>query len=504
MLRRWVFFTLFIGIILLAVFLRFYSLDLRVFHHDEAAVGYFTYKLFKEGTYSYNPAFHGPFMYYSTSAVFQLLGDSDYTSRILPALLGEGMLLLVFTLRNRIGDLGVLISAWFFAVSPSFLYYSRFFREDIPMAFFTLAFVVFGVKYFEYRPSSLRILYLILGATALALAAGTKENAYITIAIFISFGFLYVVREKACSIKKSTLLEILVFLLIFFLSFSLLYTGKPFELEGMGNAVTKAIAHWYEMHSIARIGGPPFFYFPLLALYELPILIFGLLGIKHFYAKDNLLITFLSYWALTSLIIYSYLQEKVPWLIVHMLLPLTIIAGAYLGEILPLRNHRKRAVLFGVLILASTYSLSSSILLNYNNYTDPAEPMIQAAQPPQKFKELLTKIYEVASQYNGKSTEIRITDSELNTQFLWYLRRYNNVYYNTDINSSLNSPLIVVHDVDAEKIQNRLPDYGRLDSAKMSWYWFQPGDITLNYILKRKMNRAPDEYRVVLFYREKG
>ncbi|MFZ3060347.1 MAG: hypothetical protein WA102_11515 [Candidatus Methanoperedens sp.] len=43
-------------------------------------------------------------------------------------------------------------------------------------------------------------------------------------------------------------------------------------------------------------------------------------------------------------------------------------------------------------------------------------------------------------------------------------------------------------------------DYERLDSAKMSWYWFAPSDVTLNYLLYRKMDRPPGEYRVVLFY----
>lgn len=70
--KNFALYVIFILIIVLAFFLRFYRLDERIFHHDEAAVGYFTYKLFNNGIYSYDPSFHGPFMYYVTAEIFRL------------------------------------------------------------------------------------------------------------------------------------------------------------------------------------------------------------------------------------------------------------------------------------------------------------------------------------------------------------------------------------------------------------------------------------------------
>jgi hypothetical protein len=70
--------------------------------------------------------------------------------------------------------------------------------------------------------------------------------------------------------------------------------------------------------------------------------------------------------------------------------------------------------------------------------------------------------------------------------------------------------LIIAHDgdeneSDASIVKRHLrSDYDRLDSAKMSWYWFKPSDITLDYILFRKMDREPSEYRVVLFSKPKS
>ena len=186
-----------------------------------------------------------------------------------------------------------------------------------------------------------------------------------------------------------------------------------------------------------------------------------------------------------------------------------MIAAVYLGEILPrldLRSIKGAAVVI-FLLLASSLMVHSSLLLNYETYTDPAEPMIQASQPPQKFSEVITKISEISSQYRNQSTEIQITDVNLETQFLWYGRHYPNIKWRVDLDDELNAPLIVVHDSDenvteADVMQRNLgSDYIRLDSAKMSWYWPKLSDLTPEYILWRKMDRPPSEYRFALFYK---
>jgi uncharacterized protein (TIGR03663 family) len=574
----------FILIIIIAFFLRLYRLDERVFHHDEAAVGYFTYKLFHDGIYSYDPSFHGPFMYYVTAEVYRRMGDSIYSSRLLPALFGAAMIFLLIPLRKYIGNTGVIISAFFLALSPSFLYYSRFYREDIFIAFFSLLMLVCAVKYAEKygeeKYSILRIFYLFLAAISLATMAALKENAYIAMALILFYLFLLFIREKGyrgliakmkMSDKKllTVVLESIFFIFVFLIAFSLYYTGKPLELHGMYSAFEKAVTHWYEMHRIERIGGPYYFYLPIMALYELPVLVFGVIGMVYYGCRgkanekiltvflaywvivdimyyisglyphrffptayipssivilfplliygiisvlksSNVFIAFLTYWALANLFVYSYIQEKVPWLVLNFLLPLVIIASVYLGEILPRLNLKSKAgaatIIF--LVLSSSYFAYSSIFLNFYDYTNPAEPMIQAAQPPQKFSLFINKISEISRQYQNQSTEVQVTDNEMETQLLWILRHYGNVRWRVSIDTVLDAPLIVVHDSDDKNepniVKSRLrSDYERLDSAKMSWYFFEPSDITLNYLLYRKMDRPPGEYRVVLFYQPK-
>ncbi|NMG82983.1 MAG: TIGR03663 family protein [Methanosarcinales archaeon] len=495
-----------------AAVLRFLELDLRVFHHDEAAVGYFAYRLFSEGVYSYDPSFHGPFLYYATAFLYGVLGDSVFSSRVLPAITGVLIIPLIFCLRRYIGRSGVFIAGFLFAVSPSFVYYSRFFRNDIIVVFFILATFICALKYLD----SGKMVFAAAAGSLLALSAASKENTYIYITIFISY-FIFVSMLEFLTRKPISLINLLkhhftgisVGAACFFMVYAIFYTDFFTNPSGI-LAYKSAISHWHQMHQVERIAGPVYFYIPLLLLYELPIVIFAISGtiyyvLLHRLDKFNL---FLIYWSVASLLAYSYLGEKVPWLILHILLPMTLLAASFLNEIIASlhnRNIKIKRVFEAVFAISLLLFVFSSFQLNYDHFTDTAEPLIQAAQPPQEFQQLIDTIDVVALQYDGYDTNIQATDKSIETQFLWYLRHYKKVHWNVSLNSTLDSPIIVVHDVDSTRVENKLDrSYLRLDSAKMGWYWFKTSDITPGYILFRNMNRPPEEYGVVLFYRDKN
>lgn len=590
---------LFFLIIILAFFLRIYHLDERVPHQDEAAVGYITYKLFNDSSYSYDPAFHGPFMYYVTSETYRRLGDTVYASRLLPAILGASMILLLIPLRKYLGNSGMLFAGFFFALSPSFLYYSRFYREDIFISFFTMLALVCAVKYAEAIDkgrhsisfSNLhfiagypieRIFYLALGGISLSFMAALKENAYITMALITLFMFLFFIRERYLRslidkmIKPDTkfitlIAEGIFLILVILVVFSLFYTGNILDIAGMKIAVEKAISHWYEMHRIQRLGGPYFFYLGIIALYELPVLVFGIMsmfhhgfggrkkgklliilllywmavGVMYLISKNysfadrflpasylqpsiiillpllllgiigvlyirNLFFAFLTYWVLTNFFVYSYVQEKVQWLVLNPLLPLIIICSAYLGEVLPGLKIRSRvgALTIIFLMVSSLFFVNSSIQLNFINYANTTEPIVQASQAPQNFSEFVTKMFEISSQYSNESTRVQVTDETLETQLLWYTRHYPNVEWKVSKDARFDAPLIMTRNSDGNETEadimqfNLGSDYIRLNSTRMSWYRFRPSDLTPEFILFRKMNRPPDnEHRFALFYK---
>ena len=65
-----------------AVFLRFFWLELKPLHHDEGVNGYFLTALFREGNYKYDPTnYHGPDLYYISLAFSKVFGLNTWSVR---------------------------------------------------------------------------------------------------------------------------------------------------------------------------------------------------------------------------------------------------------------------------------------------------------------------------------------------------------------------------------------------------------------------------------------
>ena len=114
----------------------------RPFHHDESQDAYFSYLFRKTGDYEYNPLLHGPLRFYLTGLMYVLFGDSNFTARLAPALMGASMIPMCWLLRRLLGRGAAFFAALLFAFGPSYLYFSRFAREDIYIAAITLALLI--------------------------------------------------------------------------------------------------------------------------------------------------------------------------------------------------------------------------------------------------------------------------------------------------------------------------------------------------------------------------
>ncbi len=183
---------LYLAIFAIAFALRTWDLGARALHHDESIHAQWSWRL-AHGDYRHDPVFHGPFYYHVQGLVFFLFGASDYTSRLSAALFGSAMLALPLFLRSRLGAVGTLSAVALIAFSPTLVYYSRFFREDIYMAFFTLAMVVCMWRYVEDG----RDRWLYGFAVALTCAITSKELTYVSAAIFLVFLDIAFITELA-------------------------------------------------------------------------------------------------------------------------------------------------------------------------------------------------------------------------------------------------------------------------------------------------------------------
>jgi predicted membrane-bound mannosyltransferase/DNA-binding beta-propeller fold protein YncE len=167
----------------LAAALRFIDLGAMALHHDESLHARYTWLLYDGQGYEHNPLMHGPFLFHSGALVFFLFGDSDATARFVPALFGAVLVGMPYLLRKQIGMPAVIIAAVLLTFSPTLLYFSRFLRNDIYLAVWSMALVICIWRYLDEQKER----YLYIMATVLALSFATKEVTFITAAIFLVF-----------------------------------------------------------------------------------------------------------------------------------------------------------------------------------------------------------------------------------------------------------------------------------------------------------------------------
>jgi uncharacterized protein (TIGR03663 family) len=398
-----------VTIILVAIGTRCWDLGGRAQHHDESMHSFYSWELYRGRGFVHNPLLHGPLLYHATAVVYFLFGASDYTSRLAAALFGLGIVVAPYFLRKWLGRYGALAAGAMFAISPAFLYYSRFIRMDIFAAFFEILLFIAVIKYLDER----RERYLYLAAATLSLLFSTKEISYITTFIFGTFLVLLLAWEwlprrkfppdlassdliiligslcgplyfTALIIKLSGLWDPLdytnygqhdlaAFLLmvgifaalglawhrrrwltaagIFWAIYILLHTSLLTNMGGLLTGPIGSLGYWLVQQEVKRGGQPWFYYLIMIPLYEFLPLVLGLLGIGYLARRQvrekgqpgedgtgsyvsSIFWIFLSYWFVVGLVIYSWAGEKMPWLVVHLTLPLTLLAARFVGELL--------------------------------------------------------------------------------------------------------------------------------------------------------------------------
>ncbi len=177
--------SLYVVLIAAAALTRFWDLGKRALHHDESLHAYYSWILSQGNGYTHDPLMHGPFLFETNALVYLLFGDSDATSRYLPALAGVLIVASPWLLRapDLLGRIGALTASLFFLISPTFLYYTRYIRHDPYTALGSILLFTSIVRY-RQRPERK---WLITGAITLAVLCANHEIVFALVAIFGGF-----------------------------------------------------------------------------------------------------------------------------------------------------------------------------------------------------------------------------------------------------------------------------------------------------------------------------
>ncbi|GCF08267.1 flippase activity-associated protein Agl23 [Dictyobacter arantiisoli] len=596
----------FVSIVLLGALVRFLGLGDKPLHHDESLHAYFSLQLMhnmeqwkscfdQEITcYHYDPLLHGPFQFHMIALIYkisQLLGVPTHgvnttTVRIAAATLGSAIVGLPYFLRDYLGGRrNAMVACCLLAVSPSMVYFSRFAREDIYMACFTLLLVVAAGRYIRDRKGC----WFVSGSVAFVLSYATKEATFLSIAVFGSFLVALMAWEIGCKIPVRaqmhpqstlrryapelaaplTLLALLIicapvakwffgwmketsiyitnntavadafiknlkeqtvtllpclglligiFLLtrwgwerwykksvsrqrtltkhidpriqpvlhtlltmpwahgfaglllgsfIFTLLFSVLFTNFH---TGIGDGIWQGLYYWLQQQQVARGSQPWYYYCLLIPFYEQIGLIFGIIGIVRSLQQPTRFRLFLVYWFLGTVGIYSWAGEKMPWLMIHMVMPMLLLAAIGLepvldGIVMLIKNWLIRTendknkvqsgkekkvpamAIFGAIaaFLLLIITLQNMFQVTYVHYADgPHEMMVYVQTTPDVHK-VMSKIDLLDQEhYQGRHKLTIGIMSDASWPFYWYLRDYTNVCYGFPTGCANATPDVIV------------------------------------------------------------
>ena len=322
-----------IALLAVALILRLWALGDRPPHHDEAIHCDFAYTLLTQGTYRYDPVYHGPLIYYVMAPLFALLGTTTLVGRLYPTMAGVALVAVPLILRRRLGAGAAWWSGVLLAISPIMLYFSRFAREDVPVALYTA--VGLALFLLVRRKGWKPIPWIGVAAAGHAVM---KETVYVTLPLLGVAAYAVAVRGGVWTSVRRTFawidryrVAVGTAILWFFVITITLFTVFFAHPEDWAFPV-KAITYWYQQHSVQRVGGPWFYHLTRLALYEFLPIVAALVWVARRRHHLKRLEIFCLAWGLAALAIYAYLGEKTPWLDVHQVLPFIPLAGAQLSR----------------------------------------------------------------------------------------------------------------------------------------------------------------------------
>jgi DNA-binding beta-propeller fold protein YncE/uncharacterized membrane protein len=302
---------------------------------------------------------------------------------------------------------------------------------------------------------------------------------------------------------------------LFFVPFVLLYSTFFTAPEGLVGGLVGLLSYWTVQQDVAR-GGQPLYYYALLLIpvYEfLPAL--GTLAAAVIASKKKLwqsqsgqpftpatievtpeggevqppvpVAALLVYWSFSSLAIFTYAGEKMPWLTIHLALPMILAAAWAFGwmiESVPwgrlfawgARNY-KRGVALAFFCLLALLTGRTAFKAAFINYDYPFEFLVYAHAAPYP-KELYAEIEELSLRTTGGTDMLVAYDNFVRYPYWWYMRRYTGkIDFNENPTREVRNALVIATGDDkVSKLEPIVRDnYFRSNYMRLWWptmdYW---------------------------------
>lgn len=206
-------------IIILAILLRFFYLEKipNGLYSDEAVFGYNAYSILKTGKDEYGNImplafksfgdYKAPLYIYFLIPFIRIFGLSETGVRVPSALLGVGLVILIYFLVKQISSNNsfVLLSTYLVAVSPLSLQFNRMAHENNLVAFLVAAGILFFILSFKTAN------YIFISFLAFAASIYTYHDARVLVPLLLLLLF-YTYRQHLWQTKVRVLTGFIIFL----------------------------------------------------------------------------------------------------------------------------------------------------------------------------------------------------------------------------------------------------------------------------------------------------
>lgn len=397
---------------------------------------------------------------------------------------------LYFIEKRKAGIFAIAMMALllFICFLPNVLSLANTFGEDNPGLTWFVRLGLFGVEavliflllriLLSWREGS--GIYLMLASASAVLLFATKETAFITVGtMLIACLCVWIWRKiyrAAIGEPKPNELEPVelnwttfrarlgsgndLMILLAAISVVFIYVGVLFfssfftYAEGVTGAF-KAYAIWTKTGNKDHTQNGYWAYFKWGKQLELPIFLLAAGGTLIAFAKArHRFAMFTGLWAFGLLLAYSIIPYKTPWLALSFILPMCVIAGYAVNELLSNKDVIIRALGGLVLLLAAGILGYQTYVLNFQKYDDDTQAYVYA-HTRRGFHDLIRQIeYYAGKSGKGKEAAIEIISPEY-WSMPWYMREYPRAVFHGTFTDTAASEMIVASQVQKGELARR-------------------------------------------------
>lgn len=461
-LRYWL-----LGTLVLA---RFFDLEVRPPHHDEAVNGWFVDGIFNKGFYHYDPQnYHGPLYFYILTALETIFGRHLWVLRAPSVVFGALLTFSPFLFRRWIGERAAMLTAFFLAVSPAMIFYSRYAIHEMG---FALGCVAFLYLYFVSRENGIsKKLAIGLGVT-LGFMAAFKETFIVFLGtLFIAEAVLWVMNKippfmvknsgscfgigSAKGYSRSMVLKSLGwFMGSFALVIVFTFTGGFQDLSGIPNFF-KAFMAWSHTGEAGNGHQKPFYYWLMLMGKHEGFALLGLLLTPLALRRLSAELRLMSIVGFGLWLAYSIVNYKTPWCLLSFFWLLAMVAGYWLSKI-PLKILSKK-VLAMLVAFWFSFFLWKGIEVSWIKPDQDRHDYIYGAT----YRDFMGPNEEILNRVKANPELKKTLTIQIISQFTWplpyILGEIKKVAYHTDSNppARLNAEYVLIDESLLSKYEPR-------------------------------------------------